>query len=1340
MREETDLAIKIKRAQRIALDALPKTTAKADHHHTTHNIPTHNPQTIPSSTLHQQQQRRAASSATAAKPDELIALSAAPADAATLPAAKPAANPAAATAAPNAFAKLMAKKPAAALHVGEPAGELDAEQAGASSHRVRSSTAASSTIDVTSPDERPTATASSPIDVSSPSAATSAEVTPPTDAATLADALSSRGCDKEPSIRARTAGRGRSRGRGRGRGGRGAGRKRARRTEGSSDDGDDAETSSDDDQSATFFLPRSERLAKQQAEKKEKEAKRVAEAAQREAERAEKETIRAALEKAQAGSELVAAIDASAAAPTPIDLSESQFSLDELESAVVVASERVTAVADLLTGLRKALKRAAAAHVDDELRQRGKARLDALVNEYDSVDKARTHAEMRAKREEARLRCLDDTKRVRAELAQVNANKSTSFFFDAAARQKAAAEAAVQICESTAPEDGGRNGCWDVDDDLDATPQREGGSGPATAPGWFEDWEWGAPLVAMHIPAAVSVDLAGALARRPRLAPALPSDSLGVPLMTLLPQTPPLRRVATETVASLSEACLGRWPDVLRGDGHAEAANGALWCEAFKPTTATALCGNAPAAAAIRDWLRNWAATKPAGRAQRHLSGGSSSGSDDSDFAESETTRRGGHDSGGLAALDAGSRMLLLEGPSGSGKSAAIYAIAKELNLRVIEVNPAERRSAKLMLAKFGEATQSREIRLAGGAEAPARGVVKPYAKAPVGIGAKPNAKASKSAAFAAFFGGAAKKAKSAPAVVNILSDAESDGAAAAQFVSPAVSAATPAAASPAVAIDHAAAPESKGDQMLLLFEEVDIVFEDDIDFHKALLQLCRTSKCPIIGTCNVKPAQLVQIANVVPVVPWHRPTQPGLVEYVNAVGASCGVAFKQTHLHHLVAHLAGDLRRILNELQCAALVPAASGAAEVGVERVLGLGNVCAGASASQVLLRGIANAGEGRSLRLATEVLAHLAGVGAPNPLMLNPLRTLDAALHGALLGAQAGCTLDGALGEEILQVGPESGLEGLEATLFRVAAPSGPADDAPASSSQPPQSGGCRGLELLKGRKRLRRATTDECELPVDFGGDDETAMDTASSAAPADLPICAAERVPTATVAHEAAHGGGEAAPAADTGGAEGASQTVPRAFCASDQAEVGVIEAAAQLMEELSFAHVLSDETHRTLYAHTEGLLAPTSKGLSDICATLQLMSAGCCYERLRATAGPYGGRATRCGDDEAYEVDSSLLAMPPGEEVALEHCTKYAKSVEFIYPLLGACGAGPPRQRDSEQEYMGALRRIHRLEHVRRGSQAKRRFTHHLVRSGLSASTVEVIASVHTPDSVGAFE
>ncbi|CAG9460249.1 unnamed protein product [Pedinophyceae sp. YPF-701] len=153
-----------------------------------------------------------------------------------------------------------------------------------------------------------------------------------------------------------------------------------------------------------------------------------------------------------------------------------------------------------------------------------------------------------------------------------------------------------------------------------------------------------------------------------------------------------------------------------------------LWTDAYAPSCAADVCGNAGPAEQLRRWLAAWSdrmereklaggaagAAAPGGKRKRRRRL-EDTDSDDDDFGagllpRARSPSAGGDDSDGeLPCAALGSSALLLHGPAGSGKTAAVQAVARELGYRLIEVSPANARDGASVNKRVGEATQSRQ-------------------------------------------------------------------------------------------------------------------------------------------------------------------------------------------------------------------------------------------------------------------------------------------------------------------------------------------------------------------------------------------------------------------------------------------------------------------------------------------------------------------------------------------------------------------------------------------------------------------------------------------------------
>ncbi|XP_044736433.1 ATPase family AAA domain-containing protein 5 [Chrysoperla carnea] len=119
-----------------------------------------------------------------------------------------------------------------------------------------------------------------------------------------------------------------------------------------------------------------------------------------------------------------------------------------------------------------------------------------------------------------------------------------------------------------------------------------------------------------------------------------------------------------------------------------------LWTEKYKPISTQDIIGNTKSVAELKEWLSNWVVNKEK-KLKHHES--------DSDFMDSEVDSRD--------SFSCRANTCVLIGPNGSGKTTAVYAIANDLKINVLEINASSQRNGKRILNDIHEATQSRHFR-----------------------------------------------------------------------------------------------------------------------------------------------------------------------------------------------------------------------------------------------------------------------------------------------------------------------------------------------------------------------------------------------------------------------------------------------------------------------------------------------------------------------------------------------------------------------------------------------------------------------------------------------------
>ncbi|XP_053154756.1 ATPase family AAA domain-containing protein 5 isoform X2 [Hemicordylus capensis] len=125
-----------------------------------------------------------------------------------------------------------------------------------------------------------------------------------------------------------------------------------------------------------------------------------------------------------------------------------------------------------------------------------------------------------------------------------------------------------------------------------------------------------------------------------------------------------------------------------------------LWTEKYQPQNSSELIGNTAAIKKLHRWLSEWRkrAVWEENRTQKEEENESL---DSMDFKDDKS------DSEEETLL---CNTMLLIGPPGIGKTAAVYACAQELGFKIFEVNASCQRSGRQILSQLKEATQSHQV------------------------------------------------------------------------------------------------------------------------------------------------------------------------------------------------------------------------------------------------------------------------------------------------------------------------------------------------------------------------------------------------------------------------------------------------------------------------------------------------------------------------------------------------------------------------------------------------------------------------------------------------------
>ncbi|XP_021284558.1 uncharacterized protein LOC110416794 isoform X2 [Herrania umbratica] len=303
-----------------------------------------------------------------------------------------------------------------------------------------------------------------------------------------------------------------------------------------------------------------------------------------------------------------------------------------------------------------------------------------------------------------------------------------------------------------------------------------------------------------------------------------------------------------------------------------------LWTDKYQPKKATEVCGNTESVKFMSEWLHLWHERSfQAIKAFNNNDEGNIQ-EDDDNGCESD------FDSENMDGEHRLKNVLLVTGPTGSGKSAAIHACAKEHGFKVLESNASDCRNGAVVKQKFGEALESRCF--TGSIENPVGSL---------------NQEVMKSSAPLSDGEAAKEFDDEVIELIPMLDEDDSFGAhgASRQHVCKEI---------------EAGFAQAKV-KPLILFEDVDISFPEDHGFVAAIQKIAEKAKGPVILTSNSNNLVLPDKLNRLELC-FTMPSTKELLHHLHMVCAAEKATIQPHLLEQLIKCCQGDIRKTIMHLQ----------------------------------------------------------------------------------------------------------------------------------------------------------------------------------------------------------------------------------------------------------------------------------------------------------------------------------------------------------------------------------------------------------------------------------------
>ncbi|TVY92339.1 ATPase family AAA domain-containing protein [Lachnellula willkommii] len=249
-----------------------------------------------------------------------------------------------------------------------------------------------------------------------------------------------------------------------------------------------------------------------------------------------------------------------------------------------------------------------------------------------------------------------------------------------------------------------------------------------------------------------------------------------------------------------------------------------------------------------------------------------------------KTVIRSGEANKGIKDSGRVTNAVVISGPHGSGKTAAVYAVAKELGFEVFEINSSSRRSGKDILEKVGDMTRNHLVQ---------------RSQAPVSVdedekriddALAQDLQSGRQGTMNSFFK-PKEDPKPRPSRPKTVPKKEIKDQ------------------------PLPKAPNKQQKQSLILVEEADILYEEDKNFWATILDLTTKSKRPMIITCSDESLLPMNALMLYAVIRFVPPPIDLATDYMLLVAACEGHVLRRDAVKTLYEGRSLDLRASLTDL-----------------------------------------------------------------------------------------------------------------------------------------------------------------------------------------------------------------------------------------------------------------------------------------------------------------------------------------------------------------------------------------------------------------------------------------